>query len=164
MRPHGQDEYAAGGELLLEVKECVTTTTLLASIRTSCQEAPPASMVSVLRDMGEVMVSSSLTHERLEQLEFDALGALLDLDGAGGRLEPGPSGACRDSARPRPVERRGAARGRAARGKRRARLGSLSLLGELFLEKGREEDGSPRRGPGRLLHGTLERRQRDTAG
>ena len=67
-----------GDSLLLQVKEVLTTTTLLASIQSSCAESCPA----VLDEYEELMASPSLTLARLERLEFEALGALLGLKGA----------------------------------------------------------------------------------
>jgi len=69
-------EASRGDKLLLQVKEVETTTTLLSSIRLSCTE----SCAEVLHEYDELMSSTSLTLDRLELLEFDALGALLGLD------------------------------------------------------------------------------------
>lgn len=63
--------------LLLQVKEITTTTTLLASIKATCAESCPL----VLADYEVLMKSPELTIGGLEDLEFEALGALLDVDG-----------------------------------------------------------------------------------
>ena len=70
-------EKSRGSELLLQVKEVETTTTLLSSIQSSCAESCP----EVIEDYNSVMRSPELTLQELERLEFDALGALLGLDG-----------------------------------------------------------------------------------
>jgi len=69
-------ESTLGDKLLLQVKEVETTTTLLSSIRSSCAESCPL----VLQEYDELMLSEALTLDRLERLEFDALGALLGLE------------------------------------------------------------------------------------
>lgn len=69
-------QESRGSELLLQVKEVETTTTLLSSIKSSCADACP----EVLMEYDELMGSTFLTLSRLETLEFDALGALLGVD------------------------------------------------------------------------------------
>jgi len=59
------------------VKQIETTATLLASIRQSCADACPL----VLDEYDALLRSSALCLNRLERVEFDALGALFDLDG-----------------------------------------------------------------------------------
>ena len=66
-----------GVGMLLQVKQIETTATLLASIRSSCADACPV----VLEEYDTLLRSTELNRRRLERIEFDALGALLDLDG-----------------------------------------------------------------------------------
>ena len=66
-------EQMRGEELLLMVKEIETTTTLLASIQSSCGESCPA----FINEYKQALVDPTLTLERLEELEFEALGALV---------------------------------------------------------------------------------------
>ena len=67
---------ARGDQLLLEVKEVVATSTLLASIRDSCADACP----TVLNDYLMALRSPSLTLERIEELELESIASLLDVD------------------------------------------------------------------------------------
>jgi len=70
-------EKLRGEELLLQVKEVETTCSLLASIRSSCADACPA----VLEEYDRLMVSPTLSLQRLEELEFEALAGLLEVEG-----------------------------------------------------------------------------------
>ena len=70
-----------GEELLTTVKQVQTTSTLLGSIRATCAESGDVELQAVLGDYARLMRSPELTLGRLEELEYDALGALLGLDG-----------------------------------------------------------------------------------
>jgi len=70
-------EKDVGDQMLLQVKQVETTATLLASIRNSCAEACPL----VLQEYDALLRSSSLSLSQLQRVEFDALGALFELDG-----------------------------------------------------------------------------------
>ena len=70
-----------GEELLTTVKQVQTTSTLLGSIRATCAESCGVELQLVLGDYARLMRSPELTLRRLEALEYDALGALLGLDG-----------------------------------------------------------------------------------
>lgn len=58
-------------------RQVETTSTLFATIRDSCADACPV----VLAEYEDALSSPSLTLAKLEQMEFEALGSLLDLDG-----------------------------------------------------------------------------------
>ena len=69
-----------GEELLTTVKQVQTTTQLLGSIRATCAESCDVELQAVLGDYARLMRSTELTLARLEELEYDALGALLGLE------------------------------------------------------------------------------------
>jgi len=69
---------APTAELILEVKEVAMTTTLLASIKAACEDECPI----VLDEYEEALAHQGFTLEDLERIEFEALGALLDLEGS----------------------------------------------------------------------------------
>ena len=71
-----------GEELLTTVKQVQTTSTLLGSIRATCAESCDVELQLVLGDYARLMRSPELTLWRLEELEYDALGALLGLEGS----------------------------------------------------------------------------------
>lgn len=71
-----------GPELLVTVKQLETTSTLLGSIRATCADSCELALQDVLADHARLMKSPELTLARLEKLEYDALGALLGVDGA----------------------------------------------------------------------------------
>lgn len=73
-----------GGALLFSVKEVETTATLLASIASSCAATGGATPteLAVVERFEDAMFSQSLTLGAFEALQYDALGALLELDGS----------------------------------------------------------------------------------
>lgn len=71
-----------GDQLLLTVKQVETTCTLLASIRSTCEELCPIELLEAIGEYEACMQDISLTLPQLEALEYDALGALLGVDGA----------------------------------------------------------------------------------
>uniref|UniRef100_A0A7S4EV14 Uncharacterized protein n=2 Tax=Chrysotila carterae TaxID=13221 RepID=A0A7S4EV14_CHRCT len=67
---------ALGSDLLLQAKKIEATSSLLSTIRSSCADACP----TVVFEYEDGLSVPGLTLERLEEMEFEALGALLDLD------------------------------------------------------------------------------------
>jgi len=72
----GPEGALRGDRLLLQVKEVETATTLLANVQASCAESCP----TVVEQYEELLLAPELTLGRLEQLEYDALAALLSLE------------------------------------------------------------------------------------
>jgi len=75
---YGEIRGGTGDRVLLQVKQIETTATLMASIRSACAESCPV----VLSQYDALLRSPQLSLSTLERVEFDALGAMLDLEGS----------------------------------------------------------------------------------